>query len=381
MANGDTDNTRNDEFTRIFDEYRAKIDEITRKTEFNLQQNGVATEKTDTETAHYPETEDHTETAEIEHTEEPQPEKEYNTERKKPVVIISDVQSEKVIKEAKREAQRIIIEAEERVKKEAKKKTQAQVDKIIERARKEAEDTVARSKQEAEKERNEIIATSKRDAEKLLEDLTEKYRQETQAQFSRVITEAREKATSLISDVVESSTEISQLVTEIVNRTRNTIQEFENRLQAETGDLTMAISEIQQKLEQVTMTAQKEEKPEIEPVNKNKIPVDSPALSVRFLGEKFNGRNGSNPLYSGQVEMRSISSSFDYQYLKALKKHLVRNHSIKYLQECASEKETSIVFDLKEPLPIIDILHTVPLVDEVRTEADEVCVIFKNPPE
>ena len=324
MANADTDsNTKNDEFTRIFDEYRAKIDEITRKTELNLQQDGVATEKTDAETENNPETEDHPETADIEYIEEPQPEKEENTERKKPVVIISDVQSEKIIKEAKREAQKIINEAEETVRKEAKKKTQSQVDKTIERAKKEAEDTVARSKQEAEKERNEIIAASKRDAEKLLEDLTEKYRQETQAQFSRVITEAREKATILISDVIESSTEISQLVTEIVNRTRNTIQEFENRLQAETGDLTMAISEIQQKLEQVTMTAQKEEEPEIEPVNKNKIPVDSPALAVRFLGEKFNGRKGSNPLYSGQVEMRSISSSFDYQYLKALKKHLV----------------------------------------------------------
>jgi hypothetical protein len=79
------------------------------------------------------------------------------------------------------------------------------------------------------------------------------------------------------------------------------------------------------------------------------------------------------------MEMKSISAEFDYQYLKGMKKYLVHIPNIKYLQEYASEKEMSVVFDVLEPLPVLDILSNIPLVDEVITRAeDDICLIFKK---
>jgi ABC-type cobalamin/Fe3+-siderophores transport system ATPase subunit len=48
----------------------------------------------------------------------------------------------------------------------------------------------------------------------------------------------------------------------------------------------------------------------------------SPTLAVRLIGEKSNGKNNTSVLFTGQMEMKSISASFDYQYLKKLKQRL-----------------------------------------------------------
>ena len=363
----------NDEFTRIFDEYRAKIEEITRRTEKSFQSiNVVPAAAADPNIA--VEVED----AEPEGTLSPaQPEPD-----QKPIEVIwpSEKESVEIIKEAKRKAQQLIAEAEAGIKKEARKKTRAQVDKIIGKAKKEAEDIIAKASQAAERERNDAITTSKSEAEQLLRDITEKCQQETREQASRVIAEAREKAEKIMDDIITSSREINHIVTQIANKARKTINEFEERLQEETSELTKAITEAQNKLEQVTMMGREEETVPVPPVKskESREYYKNPALAVRLIGEKSNGKHGQQTLFSGQVEMKS-SSAVDYQYLRNLKKHLVRIPAIKYLQEYASEKEMSVLFDVKEPLPLLDILNNVPTVDEVITETDDdICIIFKG---
>lgn len=374
MAKSENDSQfHNDEFTRIFDEYRAKIDEITRRTGENFQSIHVVPDAVASP--------DIAVEVDTEKPEETLSQVEPEADRR-PVEVIwpSEKESVEIIKEAKRKAQQLISQAEESIKKEARKKTRAQVDKIIVKAKKEAEVIIARAMQAAEKEGNDAVATSKQEAEQLIRDITDKCRQETQAESSRVIAEARGKAEKMMAEIVTSSKEINHLVTEIVDRAKNTINEFEARLQAETGELARAITEIQNKLEQVT-TIDSEEETRPEPPAKGRETYNNPTLMVRLIGDKADGRKGSQALFSGQVEMRAISSSFDYQYLKNLKKHLVHIPSIKYIQECASEKEMTVLFDVKEPLPLLDILSNVPLVDEVIAETDDdICIIFKDSP-
>lgn len=385
----------NDEFTKIFDEYRAKIEEITRKTEKNLQSINVVPEvaadtveapadvdiAVEVEDEQPEEAASQVETPQAEPTEIKPPQVEPEPDNR-PVEVIwpSNKESVEIIKEAKRKAQQLISQAEDSIKKEAKKKTRVQIDKIILKAKKEAEVIVQRAVQTAEEVRDNAIAKSKQETELLLGQITEKCREEALAQSSRVVAEAREKVEKMMEDIVTSSTEISELINEIVNRAKKTINEFEVKLHEETGELSRVITETQSKLEQITKIAKEEEtRPAAPPAQSAEEPV-SHSLQVRLIGKNVNGKKARHMLFHGQVEMTS-SSSADYQYLRNLKKHLVLIPSIKYLQENASEKEMSVLFDVKEPLPIFDVLNNVPFVEEVTTGVDgDLCVIFKSSP-
>ncbi|MCJ7605313.1 MAG: hypothetical protein MUO19_04670, partial [Dehalococcoidales bacterium] len=197
-----------------------------------------------------------------------------------------------------------------------------------------------------------------------------------------VIEEARARAGNLMNEVIASSSEISRLVSEVVDRTRSTISEFETRLQTETEDIARAITDTRAKIEQMTMAAAEEEAARALPETPSETREMNgvPTLTVHILGERSNGRNGTQPLFFGQVEMKAESASFDYQYFKNLKKYFVKIPGIKQLQESASEKELSALFDITEPLPLLDLLDKIPQVDEVFSQSDRnISVIFKQP--
>jgi F0F1-type ATP synthase membrane subunit b/b' len=357
--------TQKDEFSRIFDDYRAKIEEISKKTQKSPTDDDSPSDA--------PAVNEAEELEVLVSRALPK-----SDDGKNKVISPVDIEAQDIILAAKRRAQQIIDEAEDKSRKEAKKKTQSEVDKIITKARKDALDIITQTKQSADQERNNIIVDSKNDAEQVIREITEKCRQETQAQSSRAIEEARERAEKILNEIIESGTEISQKVTDIMTRAKHTIEEFEERLKIETDELAGAIAETQRKLEQFTSLARKEEEVKPTQVISNKETTKNQTPGLRLLGQKSNGKNGTHTMFSGQVEMKSISAPFDYQYLKNLKKYLVHIPNIKYVQESASEKEMSIVFDLQEPLPLLDILKNIPLVEEVVTDADDICIMFKD---
>jgi vacuolar-type H+-ATPase subunit H len=356
--------SQKDEFSKIFDDYRAKIEEISRKASKNAP--------TADEGADIP-ANGETESLEVLISQD-LPKSGADPKKVTPI----ELEAEDIIRAAQKRAKQIIDEAEKKSRKEAKKRTQSEVDKIIAKARKDALEIITQTKESADKERTEILVASKNDAEEVIREITEKCRQETQEKSNRAIEEAREKADKMLSEIISDGTEISQKVRAIIDRAKQTIEEFEAILKTETDELASTIAETQQKLEQFDSIALKEEETHTAPINNSKESATTPALGVRLLGERSNGKKGAQALYSGQVEMKSISAPFDYQYLKNLKKYLVHIPNIKYVQESASEKEMSIVFDLQEPLPLLDILKNIPLVEEVTANADDICIMFKE---
>jgi cell division septum initiation protein DivIVA len=377
MAKTDNKNgqAKNDEFSRIFDEYRAKIDEITRRTDKNLQQAEV-TDDNNNRTNGEPAA-----------VSVPDEQIALNNGSKQEVAELPDKAAEEIIEKARHEAQRIIDEAEEGIKKEAKKKTQSKVDKIIEKARKDSEDLIVGAKQAAEREREEITAASKREAEVLIKNITDEYRAETKAHSDQVIAQARETAEEILADIVASSTEISQHIVNVVNRARETINELEKSLQSEMDELNSIIAKTQARMEQVAVANIKkhEEEPVINEKKERKPTPDSDDeqlpnetdLFVKFVGDKTNGDNGKSPLFSGQMELKAISS-FEYKQIRSIKNHLVSIPNIKYMQEYASEKEMSVLFEIKEPLPLLDIFNNFPQVDKVATVDNGITLTLKN---
>jgi vacuolar-type H+-ATPase subunit H len=356
---------KTDEFTKIFDEYRARIDEITKKTEKTLL---FPNEVADTNSNNIEQNMEEITVSRIHDTVTQAAEKQ------------PDQESSYIISEARRKAEQIIEEAEENARKEAKKRTKSQVEKLLKKTQKEAEDIISQARQMAEQERNDIISLSKNQAEVIIKEITEKCRQQTETQSSQIIAEAREKADKMMSEITSGGTEISRLASEMLDHARTSVNDLETKMRTESEALLKAISDTQNTLDQILATSRKT--PEIQPAviaSKNtKEEYENPTLAVRLLGEQSNGHNGSQPLFRGQVEMKSVSASFDYQYLKNLKKYLIHIPSIKYLQESASEKETSVLFEIQEPLPLLDILGNIPMVEEITTEDDSICVVFKS---
>jgi hypothetical protein len=365
MAKSETKTpAQKDEFSRIFDEYRAKIDEISRKSRG----------ETEAETADGAFVED-AENLEVTISRQ-QPKR---IVKSADLISLADMEAEETILAAKRRAQQIIDEAEEKSKKEAGKKTQAQVEKIIAKAKRESEEIITMAREATERESNEIVVAAKQETERLIKEITEKCRRDTQEQSNRAIDRARGKADQMMTEIIVCCQGISLMANEIITRARQTIDEFEAKLQSDIGDLAKAIAEAQQKLQEYNSIAQKEkDEVGLVSIDKSLGPPEAPKLSVRVLGTKSNGHDDTQPLFSGQIEMKSISSTFDYQHLKNLKRYLVRVPNINYVQEYASEKETTILFDLTEPLPLLEILRNIPMVDEVDVNADDIKVVFKS---
>ena len=355
---------KSDEFSRIFDEYRAKIEEITRRSEQNLQPADTSNDKNNN-------VDDQQDTATVS---EEKPEK---ANRMVEVDWQPDKAAAAIIKEAEKKAQQIIDEAEEKANKEARKKIQTKADKFLDKAKKDAEEIVAQARQEAEKERNGVVSASKREAEQLISEITEKYRQETQTHSSKVIDEARQTAENMLTGIGNSSTEIIEMVMNIVNKARNTIDELENSLHKETDELTKMIEDMQNQLATINPAPVEQPAQKTEPSKKASMPENDNILFVKFTGDKSNGQNDKSPLYCGRIELKALSS-FEYNQVRNIKNRLIDVADIKYIQEYASEKEMSVLFEVKKPLPLVDIFKELPSVDKVDTESDGISLTLKK---
>ncbi|MCX7911497.1 MAG: ATP synthase F0 subunit B [Dehalococcoidales bacterium] len=358
-----------DEFARIFDEYRAKIEEISRRAATNqfIQSNPPSIldeDAAETVAVAVPRLLADLQVA-------------TGTARSLP-----EQEAERIIREAKRQAEQIIAQAEEKSRKEATKRTQAQVEKLLSKARRDAEEIVARAKQTTEAESQQIITQARQEAERLIREITEKVRQETRLHSAQVVAETRQKAERTVSELINGCREISQSVNTIVARMQKTVDELEARLQADVAELAKAIAETQSRLDRFTVTLQQEtQEKEATPqmLAKTPRPAGPPKISLRILGARVNSERGGSFLVTGRVEMRSASASFDYQCLTGIRKYLVSMPSIRYIQELVSEKEISALFEITEPVPLLDIIRRIPLVEEAVDGGETISITLKKP--
>jgi vacuolar-type H+-ATPase subunit H len=291
-------------------------------------------------------------------------------------------ESAAIVNKAKREARRIIDEAEESIKKEAKKKTLSQVEKILEKAKKEAEAIVAEATLNYDKVKEGAVAEAKKESDQVLTEITQKYRQQVEEQASRTIIEAQSKASNMLTDVSMSTTQISQHLSQLVEKVKKMSGELEEAVQTEIVELTKVISDTQMKLEEANKAAMIEKPlPASSKQVKEQEQVQgiSPVLAVHLIGNRTNGKNGTSVMFSGQIEMKSDSASFDYQYLKKLKKYLIHVPNIKYVQEYSSEKETTVLFEIREPMAIFDTFSNIPMVDEIIKKTDDEISLVLRP--
>jgi vacuolar-type H+-ATPase subunit H len=356
-----------DEFTQIFDEYRAKIDEIVRRKN-ELSRQLADEESTNIVSQAWKKAE---EIISQSQQDSQKIREEIEQQAKK--------EASKIINEANIKAQQIDVQIEERAKKEAKNKTKSEVDKIIAKAKEESERIISNARQVAEKERSEIIDGSKQEAEQIINDMTKKYREETQTQSLQVVNEAQKKAAKMIANVVTSSAEISKLFMEIIQKTKAIVDGFESELNTEFNELTKVISEAKKNLEQSMNEAIEVSEANLAPEDVNNEEVNNnTVLSVQLMSEKYGEEIGLNTYFSGQIELKTLSPSFDYKQITQLRDYLLQFSGISCVTECASEKEMIVLLEVREPLLLLDILNNIPSVDRVITQDDGFNLILEN---
>lgn len=283
--------------------------------------------------------------------------------------------SSEMIEDAKQRTQQIVEEAEEKAKKEAKSRVKSNEEKILAKAREEADSLLITARENAEKESKEIMERVRVEAERGLEEEVAKFRAEAQKQTDQISKDAQKRASKLIDNIIDDTKEVNEIIVESIKTSEKILGKFNDEIQAESGELAKNIMAARRKLEQkITRFAEKsEDETVLQKINagSNK----KPALWVALKGEQLEGRDDGKHLFKGYLELKTLSP-IDYIQIKGLKDVLTQVPNIKYLSESSSEDGTMLSFEIKEPLPLIDILNEIPLVENVETQGDNIKLIL-----
>jgi len=362
-----------DEFTRAINEYRVKIDQIVH-TEREKYRKIADEESSEIVNGAWRKAE------EIVSSSQEKARKDYED-----LVQRARTDAENMVAEAQRRAQQIVAGAEEGIAKEAKKRTRGEVDRILSKAREEASNIIALAKHAAEKEARNITTAAEKEKEQRIREAIETQQAEAQTQSARIMAEAREKANGMIAETREkgskmmeefttSNTEVADSIMAVVQRTDRLMEGFRDQLQKEMEAVTRVMAEARGKLVQVK--AETMVKSEAEATLKDiEEELDRNAtLSVQLFGEK--GQDLGN-LFKGKMEMRTISP-YHYMQIRKLRNLLAQVPSIKLIEEYASEEETTLLFDVREPLPMLEILRRLPAVENAEGQGDRYKVVLKD---
>jgi vacuolar-type H+-ATPase subunit H len=295
------------------------------------------------------------------------------TERDK---IIQQAQEEtsSLIEKANQEAKQIIFKAEENAREEAKSRVKSEREKILSKARQESDSIIALAQQEAteiitsakdkaEKEAQDTVERAKEEAEILIRDEIEKFRGETQAQATQIITQTEKKAQRLINEVMNDSKQLHTLIVNSVSKAENLIVKMKEDMQIEFGELTKRTAEKNNKLEEKIASFVSDNKSEIEEVSIKDLNLSNDIWLI-LKGGKSAAQIGDDEFVNGEIELKTLAS-FDKKRMNNFKKLFTQIPSVDCIGEYASEEGYKIHYQLKEPLPLLDILKNTPWIDRL----------------
>jgi hypothetical protein len=283
-----------------------------------------------------------------------------------------------IIGGAQQQAQQIILKAEEEAKTEAKNRVKSQEEKILLKLREETHSILTEVKKNAEKEKNDLIEKAKKEAKQNIEEEIAKAKAEAQARSAKTGAEAEQKAANIISTVVSSSNEVNDMIIKAIKKSETILEKMKTEMNSEVGELAKTMVIARNKLEQIAITppeTKNKEETILQKSNKDSE-KSNVVIWVALEGEKSVQRDDGAFFFKGQMELKSLSST-PYSVVKSLKDFFNRVPIIQYLGESCTEKGCTTRYEIKEPLPIMDILNNIPLVREVVVRDDSIRLVLK----
>jgi vacuolar-type H+-ATPase subunit H len=280
-----------------------------------------------------------------------------------------------ITEEGKRRAQQIIREAEEKVKKEARDSMKSQKEKILAEAKDEASSIISEAKEDAERRSNDIVEKVKREAQKSLEEEMSRFRTDAQTQIAQIRLEAEKKAAELIDDVTSESKAVNEMIIENINKSEAMLGKFRSEMQVEIEDLIKNTTRARQRLERKITSYSQVNEAETAGREINGQSNTDTALWVTLRGEQSDQRGDGSYLFKGQIEMKTLAQ-MDYLKIRKLKSFMIQVPNMKYLGEVSGEEGIVLSFDIKEPLPLLDIFSNVPSVRDVVAQGENIKLIL-----
>ena len=279
-----------------------------------------------------------------------------------------------LINEAQQKAQQILQKAEEEATIEAKNRVKAQEEKILTKMREESHSILTTVKKNAEKEKNDIIEKAKKEAKQYIEEEVARVKAEAQAKSAKISADAEQKAANMINALVTSSNEVNDMIVKAIKKSETIMEKMKSDMNTEVGELTKTMVIARSKLEQVAMPAPDTKSKEDGLLQKNNKDTDknNTAVWVALEGERTAPRGDGTFFFKGKMELKTLASasSTTFSVIKSLKDIFNRAPNVQYGGESCSEKEFSTKYEIKVPLPIVDILNNIPLVKEVVVRDD-----------
>ncbi len=294
----------------------------------------------------------------------------------------ANAEATRLVSEAKIAAEQLLKEADNQVKKEAKNRVKKEIEKIIEEAKKESQDIILQVRRTAEKEAAEIVGRAKRESDQIAREAREGVAKEARWEAARVIAEAQKKAEKVAAEAVARSEEINRSLVESVQKAEGIIQRFRQELQAELDESSRLVGEVANNLKNTAVIAAKEQEAEARsgvttPARTN---GNGDAKAVDFECEVRASKvgDGKGEMYAGAMELKVVSS-YDLERIVEWKDFLAKIPNFRFVSEMGYENGLVIKFSIVEPVPLLNVLKTMPLVESVVTDGDVIKLMLEPP--
>ncbi|MBI4334820.1 MAG: hypothetical protein HY673_26495 [Chloroflexi bacterium] len=286
----------------------------------------------------------------------------------------------RLVGDAKFKAEQTLKDAEARIKKEARERTRKEVESIIKRAREEASGIENYARQQSEKDANELIAAAKQEAGRARSKAAEEAKQEAYQQSARIIAEYRAEMEKNAAAVAERVQEIDSVLNESVLRAESIFNKFKKEVHGELEETRKNIAESGRKLaEALAADAGPKGNPARlhtgwETDGTEDATGGKAGTIVDITATRTNGSGGQ--LFKGGMELRVIPP-YNSAQIKELIHAILQVPGIKRAGDYGSDEEgAKVIFEIREPLPLVKVLNKMPLVASTSDKGDSIRLVL-----
>lgn len=274
------------------------------------------------------------------------------------------------------EYQRKFTEAIEKEKERVRKQTEQESIDIIAAAEQKAQQITKETIREAENESDRILRRSRELAGQIISEVE---------RFAEVVTKVKQEVEQEIEKAAQKIRQEADIVTEATHKAEKAINEISTRLEKDFEKSIRAITEVRQKLKQVTEAAEHETSEEFEPQGE---PVDFVLATtyerkeaieptVAEVHDSTAREADDNKLFVGTLEL-DITPPGDSASLERLQKRLSQIPGLELLLvNDSADQRTRITIFIAKPLPLIRTLKEMASVRDAVKNKDGIQVVLQ----
>ena len=262
---------------------------------------------------------------------------------------------DEAMKKAEPEAAKIVSEAQQKAQQiveEAKKKAETEATKIVSEAQQKAQQIVASY--------SEVVAAEGYEAQQKAQQIVEEAKKKAGTEAAKIVSEAQQKAQQIVEEAKKKAgPEAAKIVSEAQQKAQQIIAEIKKKAEPEAAKI---VSEAQQKAQQIIAEA---ERIAAAPATERPLYIMRAAREETALEAKTEEQEAGLPKRVDLVIMPPV----DFAQLVKMRTSLQQFAGLRVLSvEGSLDVGTQISIQMEKPIPLVDMLRSLPVVEEAVEE-------------